>query len=134
MPLPIESWTVEFHSGIPVYKQIVHLVQAAVSAGQLRPGDQLPTIRSLHQLLKVNPNTVAKAYRELEHLGHIATERGSGCFVSPPPTTPQLNVREKKAKVDELSARFAAEARSHGIPLEQIIRQLTQTKSHVPAQ
>ena len=126
-----DPWTVEFHSGIPVYKQIIHHVQSAITAGRLKEGDQLPTIRALHQQLNVNPNTVAKAYRELEHLGHISAERGSGCFVSVPPAAPKLSARETRAKVDELSARFAAEARSHGIPLEQIIRQLTQQKSHV---
>ena len=130
MELTAEPWKIEFHSGIPVYKQIVHQVQTAITSGRLKEGDQLPTIRSLHLQLNVNPNTVAKAYRELEHLGHISTERGSGCFVSAPPEGPKLSAREKKAKVDELSARFAAEARSHGIPLEQIIQQLTQKKSH----
>ena len=131
MNLLQDTWALEFHSGIPVYKQIIHHVQAAVAAGRLAEGDQLPTIRALHEKLQVNPNTVAKAYRELEHLGHISAERGSGCYVTTPPTAPKLSAREIRAKVDELSARFAAEARSHGIPLEQIIRQLTQQKSHV---
>jgi len=130
MALSLSTWRIEFHSGIPVYRQIIHHVQAAISADLLKEGDQLPTIRALHQALGVNPNTVAKAYRELEHLGHISTAHGSGCFVAAPPETPRLSVREQKAKVGELSARFAAEARSHGIPLEQIIRQLTQQKSH----
>jgi GntR family transcriptional regulator len=125
------TWSLEFHSGIPAYKQIIHQIQTAVTTGQLKEGDQLPTIRALHQQLRVNPNTVAKAYRELEHLGVIATEHGSGCFVSSPPVKAKLSVRETRAKVDELSARFAAEARSHGIPLEQIIQQLNQRKSHV---
>lgn len=125
------TWVIEFHSGIPVYKQIIHHVQTAITTGRLKQGDQLPTIRALHQALNVNPNTVAKAYRELEHLGHISAEHGSGCFVAPPSAAPKLSVRETKAKVDELSARFAAEARSHGIPLEIIIQQLTQSKSHV---
>ncbi len=126
-----ESWTVEFHSGIPVYRQIIHQVQAAITAGRLQEGDQLPTIRALHQQLNVNPNTVAKAYRELEHLGHISAEHGSGCFVLAPSAVPKRSARETRAKIDELSARFAAEARSHGIPLEQIIQQLNQRKSHV---
>ena len=125
-----ESWKIEFHSGIPVYRQIIHQVQAAITAGQLKEGDQLPTIRALHQQLNVNPNTVAKAYRELAHLGLLSAEHGSGCFVSAPPATPKRSARETRAKVDELSARFAAEARSHGIPLDQIIQQLNQRKSH----
>ncbi len=126
-----EAWHIEFHSGIPVYKQIIHQVQAAITAGRLKPGDQLPTIRALHEQLNVNPNTVAKAYRELQHLGHLSAEHGSGCFVSAAPAAPKMSARETRAKVDELSARFAAEARSHGIPLEQIIQQLNQRKSHV---
>ncbi len=130
MELLAESWTVEFHSGIPVYKQIIHHVQAAITSGRLKEGDQLPTIRALHQKLNVNPNTVAKAYRELEHLGLLSAERGSGCFASAPPAAAKRSARATKAKVDELSSRFAAEARSHGVPLEQIIRQLTQKKSH----
>lgn len=125
------TWQIEFHSGIPVYKQIIHQVQAAITAGRLKEGDRLPTIRALHQQLNVNPNTVAKAYRELAHLGLVSAEHGSGCFVSTPPDHgPKLSAREQRAKADELSARFAAEARSHGIPLEQIIRQLTLQKSH----
>ena len=131
MELLAAAWKVEFHSGIPVYKQIVHHVQAAITAGRFKEGDQLPTIRALHEQLQVNPNTVAKAYRELEHLGLIAAERGSGCFVSALPAAPKRSARETKAKIDELSARFAAEARSHGIPLEQIVRQLSQKPSHV---
>jgi GntR family transcriptional regulator len=130
-PGDTSSWKVEFHSGIPVYKQIIHQVQTAVTNGRLKAGDQLPTIRALHQQLGVNPNTVAKAYRELEHLGLVSAEHGSGCFVSTPPPAPKRSASETRAKVDELSARFAAEARSHGIPLEQIIQKLTLKKSHV---
>jgi GntR family transcriptional regulator len=130
MELPADTWKIEFHSGIPVYKQIIHQVQAAITNGHLKEGDQLPTIRSLHQQLDVNPNTVAKAYRELAHLGLISAEHGSGCFVTALPAAPKLSARETKAKATELSARFAAEARSQGIPLEQIIQQLSQHHSH----
>jgi GntR family transcriptional regulator len=123
-------WAVEFHSGIPVYKQIIHHVQSAISSGVLREGDQLPTIRSLHQQLGVNPNTVAKAYRELELLGHISTERGSGCFVAPQPEAPRLSAKEQESKAAELGARLAADARRLGIPIDQVIRQLNQHHSH----
>lgn len=127
----LQTWKVEFHSGIPVYKQIIHHVQAAVTSGQLKAGDQLPTIRALHRHLNVNPNTVAKAYRDLAHLGLISAEQGSGCYVtSPPSAAPKLSAKERKAKTDELTTRLAAEARSHGIPLTQIIRQLNQHASH----
>jgi GntR family transcriptional regulator len=130
MNLLSESWRVEFHSGIPVYKQIVHQVQAAIADGRLQEDDQLPTVRALHQKLKVNPNTVAKAYRELELGGLIVTQRGSGCFVAVTPVPAKLSDREKKTKADELSARMAAEARSHGISLQTLIQNLTQIKAH----
>src|SRR5688500_19955129 len=75
MTLLASQWMLEFHSGIPVYMQIMHHVQAAVAAGRLKEGDQLPTIRALREKLEVNPNTVAKAYRELQHLGIITAEQ-----------------------------------------------------------
>ncbi len=126
MNLLEDTWTLEFHSGIPVYRQIIHHVQAAVAAGRLGEGDQLPTIRALHEKLNVNPNTVAKAYRELQHLGILAAEHGSGCYIAPAARTPDLPVRQKKAKLVELCSRIAAEARSHGISLDELVAQLKQ--------
>ena len=126
MNLLQDTWALEFHSGIPVYKQIIHHVQAAVAGGRLAEGDQLPTIRALHERLNVNPNTVAKAYRELQHMGVVAAEHGSGCYVA---STAQdraadLPTRARKAKLAELCARFAAEARSHGISFDELVEQL----------
>jgi GntR family transcriptional regulator len=131
MNLLEDTWALEFHSGIPVYKQIIHHVQAAVAAGRLGPGDQLPTIRALHERLEVNPNTVAKAYRELQHLGVIAAEHGSGCFIAPgaEARAAELPARAKKAKLAELCARFAAEARSHGISLDEVVDHLKRPQS-----
>jgi len=121
-----DNWVLEFQSGIPAYKQIIHHIQAAVAAGRLTEGDQLPTIRALHKKLKVNPNTVARAYRELEHLGIISAEQGSGCFVAPqafaPPAT--LSAKSKQAALKELCLRFAAEARSQGISFPELVRHL----------
>jgi GntR family transcriptional regulator len=126
MNLLEDTWELEFHSGIPVYRQIIHHVQAAVAAGRLAAGDQLPTIRALHQKLGVNPNTVAKAYRELQHLGVISAEHGSGCYVAPaaPAKAAELPAREKKARLKDLCVRFAAEARSHGISYDELVAQL----------
>ena len=126
MNLLQDTWALEFHSGIPVYRQIIHHVQAAVADGRLGEGDQLPTIRALHEKLQVNPNTVAKAYRELQHLGLVAAEHGSGCYIAPAARTADLPARQKKAKLAELCARIAAEARSHGISLDELVGQLNQ--------
>jgi len=128
MDLLADKWALEFHSGIPVYKQIIHHVQTAVADGRLGEGDQVPTIRALHEKLGVNPNTIAKAYRELQHLGVLAMEHGSGCFVAPTAQarSAELPVRARKAKVKDLCARFAAEARSHGISFDELVEQLKQ--------
>jgi DNA-binding transcriptional regulator YhcF (GntR family) len=119
-----DSWSLEFHSGIPAYKQIIHHVQAAVAAGILAEGDQLPTIRALHQKLDVNPNTVARAYRDLQNLGVITARQGSGCFVAPTPKYDPLSAGAREAKIGEIAARLAAEARSHQIPLNLILQRL----------
>ncbi|MBM3750027.1 MAG: GntR family transcriptional regulator [Acidimicrobiia bacterium] len=71
-----------FRSGKPVYLQVVDQVKAAVASGAAKPGDALPSIRPLAEELRVNRNTVAKAYSELEHQGVITTEAGRGCFIS----------------------------------------------------
>lgn len=109
----LESWQVEYHSGIPVYRQIIDQACAALAAGSLKPGDQLPTIRALSERLQVNPNTVAKAYRELELKGIVASERGSGSFIQANPSAP--SVREKKASLKRLYQRLLAEAAGKGI-------------------
>src|SRR5258708_20426702 len=68
--------------GVPIYLQVMEQVKHAIETGALRPGDQLPGMRPLAEQLVINPNTVAKAYRELEHEGVIELRHGSGAFVS----------------------------------------------------
>ena len=68
--------------GVPIYLQLMEQVKHAVETGALRPGEQLPGIRPLAEELVINPNTVAKAYRELEHEGVIELRHGAGAFVS----------------------------------------------------
>jgi len=73
---------VDPHSSVPVFEQIVHEVKGAVASGAIRPGEPIPSVRKLAVDILVNPNTVAKAYRELEREGLIYTKRGLGFFVS----------------------------------------------------
>ena len=69
-------------SGVPIYLQVIQQVKHAIATGAVRPGEQLPGIRPLAEELVINPNTVAKAYRELEHEGVIELRHGAGAFVS----------------------------------------------------
>jgi GntR family transcriptional regulator len=84
-----------FHSGLPVYLQMVDQVKAAAASGALRPGDPLPPIRSLAERLRVNRNTVAKAYTALEQQGVIETVTGKGCFLTANHSPYRKAVREK---------------------------------------
>jgi GntR family transcriptional regulator len=83
-------------SGVPIYLQLMEQVKHSIETGALRPGEQLPGIRPLAEELVINPNTVAKAYRELEHEGVIELRHGAGAFVS-------AHARAKKA-TDKLRA------------------------------
>lgn len=75
-------WLVDYHSGVPVYLQLVQQVKAAVASGTLRMGDQLPSVRAMAEELKLNRNTVARAWAELETEGVLENRQGSGCFVT----------------------------------------------------
>ena len=72
---------IDFQSGVPVYLQIVQQVKAAAATGLIRPGDPLPSVRAMAEDLRINRNTVARAYAELESESVIETRQGSGCFL-----------------------------------------------------
>lgn len=82
------------HSGVPPYLQIVQQVKQALQVGILEPGDQLPTVKEVVAHVAINPNTVAKAYRELESLGLAEGRTGSGTFVRKRPAGPDPKVQE----------------------------------------
>src|SRR4051812_12437339 len=102
-------------SGVPIYLQLMEQVKHSIETGALRPGEQLPGIRPLAEQLVVNPNTVAKAYRELEHEGIIELRHGAGAFVSPNArarkTTDKLRAGQAivAAAVERLKARGVTE-------------------------
>lgn len=101
---------IDFRSGLPIYTQIVNQVQAQVVSGVLKPGDQLPTVRALAEELRVNFNTIARAYRILDEARIISTQQGRGTYITeiPPP-----NVSEKlrKETLEALTQRYIGEAR-----------------------
>ncbi len=78
---PLLRFRLDRHSGLPVYRQLVDQVRQALRLGILRPGDQLPPVRDVVQQVAINPNTVHRAYRELEHQGLVEGQTGRGTFV-----------------------------------------------------
>jgi GntR family transcriptional regulator len=121
------DWTIDFSSGIPVYRQIVNLLFFEIGRGTLREGDRLPTIKELAERLKINSNTVAKAYRELDLKGIIASRRGDGSFVAALTSrVAPLTKAQKTAKLDELFGRVIAEAKAYGITEKDLINHMTE--------
>jgi GntR family transcriptional regulator len=106
--------------GVPVYLQIVNQVKYLVASGRLRPAEQLPPVRKLAETLVVNPNTVAKAYRELEVAGTITTRRGAGVYVSEDAGTP-LRRRECKRILSDRIDTLLAEARQMNVKTDEVI-------------
>jgi len=95
-------------SGVPLYLQLIDQVKHAIEMGALRPGEQLPTIRKVAEDLVVNPNTVARAYRELEYEGIIEVRHGAGAFVSASAAGPTKTLRKAQAVAQAAIERLAA--------------------------
>ena len=113
------EFKVEQDSKVPIYVQIEGQIRAMIAAGQLRPGDQLPTIRELAADLRVNYNTIARVYLDLDHDGVISTQRGRGTFVAGVPDDKEMaKMREEKLEAIVRSA--LDEARSLGYSPDEI--------------
>jgi GntR family transcriptional regulator len=108
--------------GVPIYQQIVSQVRYLIAAGRLQPGDELPPIRTLAERLTVNPNTVARAYLELEHAGIVTKRHGSGTYVSE--TTNAMPQRERTKILIKRVDALLTEARHLDIELSEVIKLL----------
>src|SRR5688500_17518252 len=100
---------IDFRSGLPIYTQIVNQVQAQVAGGILKPGDQLPTVRALAEELRVNFNTVARAYRILDEARIISTQQGRGTYITEIPP-PNVTERLRREALEALTQRYISEA------------------------
>src|SRR5438270_11978154 len=109
------------NSGVPIYRQIQDQIRYGVASGFLTAGEQLPTVRALAVELKVNPNTVIKAYTELEREGLLTTEQGSGTFIAPQAPAP-LPDETRRAKLLSLCSEFLAQAARYGFSPEDAVR------------
>ncbi|MFN8411033.1 MAG: GntR family transcriptional regulator [Anaerolineales bacterium] len=99
----------DFHSGLPIYTQIVNQIQSQLANGILKPGDQLPTVRALAQELRVNFNTVARAYRILDEARIISTQQGRGTYITEIPP-PDVSEKLRTESLEALTQRFINEA------------------------
>jgi GntR family transcriptional regulator len=111
-------------SGVPVYRQIIDQVTGGIATGTLAAGDQLPTVRQLAVDLSINPNTVIRAYRELEIRGVLDTQQGTGTFISQQKAPRDGPVRQRR--LNQIIGEFVARAGSEGFSLEEVLEQLEQ--------
>lgn len=109
----------DLRSGVPVYRQIMDQVLGGISTGALKPGDQLPTVRQLAVDLAINPNTVVRAYRELEIREVLATQQGTGTFITD--KKPEKNEIEHQRRVAQLAGELLARAGADGITLQELL-------------
>lgn len=109
-------------SGVPFYRQIIDQIRYGIGSGKLKIGEQLPTVRSLAVKLKVNLNTVSKAYRELEIQNILETQQGTGTFIGPQKV--QIDAAEKEKKLKNICEEFMSIASTYGFQVEDVIRAL----------
>jgi GntR family transcriptional regulator len=114
-------------TGAPFYRQIIDQIKFGIATGNLKTGEQLPTVRSLAVELRVNLNTVAKAYKELEIQSILETHQGTGTFISSEVKI-QLTTKEKQNKLKEICNEFSSIAFSYGFSIDDIINQLKKQK------
>jgi GntR family transcriptional regulator len=112
----------DLRSGVPVYRQLIDQVQAGIASGSLRVGDQLPTVRQAAVDLEVNPNTVVRAYREMEIRGVLTTQQGMGTFIADKQI--KRSEVERERQLQQLVGEFAARTGTAGFTLNEVIEAL----------
>ena len=110
---------IDFRSGLPIYLQVVERIKERIAGGQLRPGDQLPTVRALALELRVNFNTIARSYRILDEMGIISTQQGRGTYIlSVPP--PEVSEEIRLQALQALTRRYLTDAERLGAKPEEL--------------
>ncbi|MDH6307078.1 GntR family transcriptional regulator [Parabacteroides sp. PF5-5] len=116
------KFLLDYSSGVPVYRQIIDQIKFGIASGQLKLGEQLPTVRALAVELKVNLNTVSKAYKELEIKNILETQQGAGTFINK--VEQAIPEKEWKDKLKEICIQFSSVAFSYGFSLDEVIQEL----------
>src|ERR1700720_869971 len=116
------GFRLDAHSGVPVYRQLIDQVLAGIASASLAAGDQLPTVRQVAVDLSINPNTVMRAYRELEIRGVLDTQQGTGTFIAAQPA--QIDDNDRARRLDQLLDEFIARAGAGGFTLAEVVEAL----------
>ena len=120
------DFSLDTKSGVPFYRQVIEQVKFAIARDALGPGDRLPTVRQLAVDLSINPNTVIRAYREMEIEGVLDTQQGSGTFVGD--RKPEIDAMERKRMLDQILTELLARAFDYGFSLDEVVTGLRQRK------
>src|SRR3954452_24481177 len=121
------EFRLDLHSGVPVYRQIIDQVLGGIAAGNLEAGAQLPTVRQVAVDLAINPNTVVRAYRELEIRGVLETQQGPGTFVSRQKV--KRDDVERRRRLSQIVSEFVSRAGAAGFTVAELIEQLGEVVS-----
>ena len=122
------AFRLDHQSGVPVYRQLIDQVQAAIATGALSAGDQLPTVRRVAVDLAINPNTVVRAYREMEVRGILDTQQGTGTFVAEGGQV-ERSKDDRERMLSQLVTEFVARAGSSGFKIHELLKALQQMSS-----
>src|SRR5258706_11990192 len=119
-------FALDLRSGVPIYRQIMDQVVGAIATGALAGGDQVPTVRQLAVDLEINPNTVIRAYRELEIRGVLETQQGTGTFISNQKV--KRDDAERQRRLSQLAGEYVARGGAEGFTVEQLIEELQELR------
>ena len=117
-------FALNLHSGVPVYRQLIDQVRSGMALGSLTAGDQLPTVRQMAVDLAINPNTVLRAYRELELSGLLETHQGTGTFIAKKKL--ERKDAERARQLTQLANEFAARAGAAGFTVDELLERLSE--------
>ena len=120
------EFRIDKKSGVPYYRQIIEQIKYSIARSDLQPGEQLPTVRQLAVDLSLNPNTVIRAYRELEIEKILDTQQGSGTFVGH--KRPEIDRLERRRMLDQIVNELLARASSYGFTAQDVMQGLRQRK------
>jgi DNA-binding transcriptional regulator YhcF (GntR family) len=124
------AFRLDLQSGVPVYRQIIDQVLGGIAAGALAGGDQLPTVRQVAVDLSINPNTVVRAYRELEIRGVLETQQGTGTFISYQKV--KRDEVERRRQLGQLVSEFVSRAGSAGFSIQELLEELHDRQTDTP--